>query len=339
MINITHINDRCLRNGGAEMFLRELNPYFKEVRIRQSICVSPHVYDPKFAATFPFPVIIPWRAGDAKEMREAVDAGDVILCWGNTRLNDYNLKPKICIFNIAAERVDHMVNNCSKVITHLITANSRIYQKFSNFPRTLILPGVNPDRLRPTITRREMRRSLGLSNDQFVVGMVGRLDGQKRQVWLIECMRQLPNVKAIFVGEGPDEDKLRHGDPEQNRAAAPDNCIFVGHHDDIGNWYNCFDAFTLLSWTEGCPAVIYEAMFMSLPIVATPAGSVPETISNDTNGLIVEDVPQLIQTIIKLRDDKALRTRIGEAGALTAHAQGHIKDTAMAWENLILSLI
>lgn len=317
-----------MHNGGAEIFLRELTKYLTKVKIRQSICLRPHNISTAFTSTFPFPV----RAGGRKEIHDAIGEGDILLCWGRIHLNDViTTKPEVCIFNACVDEPEQYLN-CDRFVTHVIASNSKVQQQVPPSLRsTLILPGVNPDRLNVTVTKEKMRADLGLKPDDFVVGMIARIDYQKRQGLLVECARRMPHIKALFVGDGPDQKKLQ--------AVAPSNCIFVGHQTDgLGNWFNCLDTYCLLSSTEGCPAALFEAMFMGVPVIATNVGSVPDLIQHGDNGLIVDTPESLDKAIQSLIDNPLLGVGLGGAGQNMAYKVGHIKHTAQRWEELIVRL-
>jgi glycosyltransferase involved in cell wall biosynthesis len=55
--------------------------------------------------------------------------------------------------------------------------------------------------------RTAVRRSLGLTGDEFVVGCVARLDPLKGYYYLFKALpliqQQVPNVKCVLVGDEP----------------------------------------------------------------------------------------------------------------------------------------
>jgi len=57
-------------------------------------------------------------------------------------------------------------------------------------------------------------------------------------------------------------------------------------------------------------------MEQQLAIVASRVGGVPDIVHDNENGLLIDPASpsQLLEAILKLRDDTAMRSRLGEAG-------------------------
>ena len=74
---------------------------------------------------------------------------------------------------------------------------------------------------------------------------------------------------------------------------------------------------------DGIPNVLVEAMACGVPVVTTPVSGIPELVRDGENGLLVppDDPEALAAAILRLRDDPALRGRLGEAGRETVRAR------------------
>jgi len=74
------------------------------------------------------------------------------------------------------------------------------------------------------------------------------------------------------------------------------------------------DIYILPSYNEGSPVSILEAMSYSLPVISTPVGGIPEIISKDINGLLVEpgDKLQIKCAIDTMLSNANLRNKMGE---------------------------
>jgi glycosyltransferase involved in cell wall biosynthesis len=159
--------------------------------------------------------------------------------------------------------------------------------------------------------RPRVRKELGIPDDAFVVGTVGRLAPEKDQALLLAALAPLlgPKVHVVIVGEGPERpalEKLR----ESNAA-----CIHLtGVRSDIPALLSAFDVFALTSKTEGLPLVIPEAMAAGLPVVATAVGGLPDIVP-PTVGILAHagNREALEASFRRLLEDTNERARMGEA--------------------------
>ena len=125
---------------------------------------------------------------------------------------------------------------------------------------------------------------------------------------------------VVVVGDGPYRDRL---DAQLARLALVDRIVFAGQQDDVVPWLWALDLFALPSWgEEGVPQAILQAMACGLPVVSTTVGAITEAVGDGATGLIVppRDVPALGAALARLRDDAALRARLGAAGRTRALA-------------------
>ncbi len=64
--------------------------------------------------------------------------------------------------------------------------------------------------------------------------------------------------------------------------------------DELTDWYAAADIFCLVSSREGCPNVVLESLSCGTPVVATAVGGIPDIISNEDIGILVERTPESI---------------------------------------------
>lgn len=114
--------------------------------------------------------------------------------------------------------------------------------------------------------RSAIRKELGIKNDAFVVGHVGRFAKQKNHVFLINAFYELvkinPDARLILVGKGELENEIRAKVEEIGLA---DVVSFTGVRSDIPALLSAFDVFALPSLYEGMPNVVIEAQAAGLP--------------------------------------------------------------------------
>lgn len=119
-------------------------------------------------------------------------------------------------------------------------------------------------------TRLDYRQQLKISEDEIVIGHVGRFNEQKNHVFLIEIFENLClmhpecSFHLVMIGEGELLDNIK--EKVQNSKIAS-NCHFLGLQLDVNKWMQSFDVFLLPSLFEGLPVVGVEAQAIGLPCV------------------------------------------------------------------------
>lgn len=160
--------------------------------------------------------------------------------------------------------------------------------------------GFNPLRFHRT-DRAAAREHFGFPQDEFVVGFVGSFDDRKGILRLQEAADRL-GVKFACAGKGA-----------QNPTSA--NCLYAKPvlHDELVLFNNACDILALPTRMEGCCNAIVEAIACGLPVVSSDR-LFNRDILDETNALLIEpdDVDALTECIRKLRDDEALRQKLGE---------------------------
>lgn len=160
--------------------------------------------------------------------------------------------------------------------------------------------------------RRRLRAEWGVSDDQIVVGIVGRLVAEKGYPELFEAMERLDD-RFVLVVAGPDDPEKDDALPRPMiEAAAAAGVRLLGMRDDVDELYSAFDIFVLPSHREGFPRSAMEAAAMRLPIVATDIRGCRQVVTDDVNGYLVpvRDPARLAAALEKIGSDPALRERL-----------------------------
>jgi glycosyltransferase involved in cell wall biosynthesis len=154
----------------------------------------------------------------------------------------------------------------------------------------VVYNGVNGD-VFCVVGKREARARLGLDGSTRRILFVGNLKPVKGLDDLIEAMRQLvvqrQDVQLHIVGYGPLEATLKQRIAD---VSLQNNVRFEGEKGphEIALWMNACDLLCLPSLNEGVPNVVLEALSCGLPVVATNVGGIPEVVSSEVAGLLVE---------------------------------------------------
>jgi glycosyltransferase involved in cell wall biosynthesis len=98
--------------------------------------------------------------------------------------------------------------------------------------------------------------------------------------------------------------------------------VFCGYadrnltRDEMVQWYADIDVYVCASASEGSNNALLEAAASGCAIVTTDNGTVPEYLHHETEALIVPRERQaFIDAVVRLRDDVALRQRLGVAAS------------------------
>jgi len=167
--------------------------------------------------------------------------------------------------------------------------------------------------VRATVSREQMRTSLSLPMDAFVIGVIGRLSPEKGQDIFLEAFAQSfrnnPLVCALLVGDGQERDRLI---AQAKRLSINGRIHFLGYHNDMPNIYKALDLVVMPSRSEGLPNVLLEALAAGKAVIATDVGGVAEVLVDRENGLLLppEDVHSLVAAMDKIYLDNELFLRI-----------------------------
>jgi glycosyltransferase involved in cell wall biosynthesis len=171
-----------------------------------------------------------------------------------------------------------------------------------------------PEVHRITQYRQETRKALNVTDEDYLLGYVGRLSAEKGVTHLVEALSYLSgyshvSVKLVVIGTGPE---AKHLADLANEKGITNLCIFAGFQTEIEKWLAALDVFVLPSLSEGTPMALLEAMSFGLPVVATKVGGIPRIIEDGITGLLVRpgDPKSLATAIMRFIDDKVLRQNI-----------------------------
>lgn len=201
----------------------------------------------------------------------------------------------------------------------VVAVSNAVRDRLARFDRQLtphvIHSAADPSPANPETSARLRRRW----KDRFVVGHVGALsDGHKGQLTLIAAAKRLepeiPELLVVFLGQGPDEPKLKEA------AADCSHVEFAGFVTDVGSYLAAFDVFAFPSRYEALGSILLDALTAGLPIVASNVGGIPEAVRDGREGILVPpgDAEALAAGIRRLYQNPALREKLSTAASRRA---------------------
>ncbi|GGI05330.1 glycosyltransferase family 4 protein [Egicoccus halophilus] len=199
------------------------------------------------------------------------------------------------------------------------------------------------DRLAPQ--RAEVRRELGVGDNEVVVGLVGRLVAEKGYREVFEAARALrhthPRVRFVVVGPTDTDKPDAITTDELAAVAAATGLRHLGARSDVERLYLAMDLYVLASHREGFPRSAMEAAAMGRPVIATDIRGCRQVVDHGTNGVLVpvRDPVALTAAIARLADEAILRASMGAASRRKAEREfddrRQIRVTLDVYERLL----
>jgi len=135
----------------------------------------------------------------------------------------------------------------------------------------------------------EIRRTdIGWSEDDVVIGVVGRLATAKGHAVLLDALMKIrdttPQLRCYIAGSG---DQMQAIEAKSRRLRLGDVVHLAGYSSDLGAIFDLIDVLCLPSLTEGLPNVVLEAVSRHVPVVATAVGEIPEILADGRDAWLV----------------------------------------------------
>lgn len=168
--------------------------------------------------------------------------------------------------------------------------------------------------------RANLRKSLGIPDEAFVVGTVSRLVWEKglREFFAAadQLSRQYPNMLFVVIGRTEPDQRDGLTQEEVDRLKEKPYLRFLGHRDDVHLLYQAMDLFVLASHREGIPRALMEASACSLPVIATDIRGCREVVVDGETGLLFtkKDIKGLVAAIQEIYRQPNEQRRMGSAG-------------------------
>lgn len=160
------------------------------------------------------------------------------------------------------------------------------------------------------------RKSLGWGKDCFVVLVVGRLESEKGQGYLLDALatvvHERPLIRCIFAGDGQDRNKL---EAQVKQLQLEKNVCFAGFQKEVKKFLGIGDVFCMPSLSEGLPYALLEACVYRLPFLVTKVGDMAKLLLDGKNAVLVPpgNSKALADGLIWLYDHPEERVRLGNA--------------------------
>ncbi|MGZ8834427.1 MAG: glycosyltransferase [Pyrinomonadaceae bacterium] len=181
--------------------------------------------------------------------------------------------------------------------------------------------------------RSRLREELNASEDEILIGIVGRLTEIKNHAMFLRAAARVKElsgtssdqrlVRFVIIGDGSLRGPL---ETQARQLGLAEDVIFLGTREDPEFFYPALDVVVLTSHNEGTPLTLIEAMASERPVVATAVGGVVDLLGarvadGDSytvceRGISVKsgDVEGFAEGLTRLVRDEGLRKELGRRG-------------------------
>lgn len=188
-----------------------------------------------------------------------------------------------------------------------------------------LTPGVDLARFQPRPKRTDLVERYGLQ-DKKVLLTVARLYPRKGHKIVLQALpkvlSEVPGLKYVIAGEGPEKDNLQALTRELQ---LQDTVIFAGDigHDEICDFYNLCDVFVMVNRldeeggdVESFGMVFTEANAVGKPVIGGRSGGTAEAVIPGQTGFLVDpkNADELADRLVLLLKNDELSRRMGAAG-------------------------
>jgi len=139
---------------------------------------------------------------------------------------------------------------------------------------------------------RKFARKHGFHPQEKLILFVGRLDGQKDPLLLVDSFRYLcgieEKVRLLIVGSGPLE---RETKDRVKFYGLEEKVEFINYlpQQELARLMRICHSLVLTSAFEGMPRSVIEALACGLPVVTTDVGEVKRVVKNNFSGIVCKN--------------------------------------------------
>lgn len=183
-----------------------------------------------------------------------------------------------------------------------------------------VYSGMEVDRfLEPGVTRAEMRRELGIGDDEYVIGTISRLAELKGHDDLLDALgpvlKEHPHIRLLWIGDGWWRERIMG----RVKSMGLEDRVTANGLVPPGEIPRCLQAMDLLihaSYREGLPRAVTQALLTATPVIAYDVDGTREVCIDGETGRLIPpgDKSQLAAAVRGMMDDPATAEAMGQRG-------------------------
>jgi len=247
----------------------------------------------------------------------------------SVRGNDVNKLPKNSLLR---KQIQYAINSADHIITVSNSLKKRVRRLGGIDEKVSVMAkGVDMELFKPA-DQFAARNTLDLPKNKIIILSVGWLIPRKNPTAFIETALAIPKENRdkylfVMVGEGPLKKDIEDRIQKEN---LNEYFLLPGRVEpsQIPIWMNAADVFTLVSFSEGMPNVIYESMACGKAIIASDVDGAAEILEHGKDGFLVSphDYSNITKYLLKLTGSKSTRENFGRL------ARNKMEEKNLNWE-------
>jgi len=192
------------------------------------------------------------------------------------------------------------------------------------------------------VIKSQVKKSLGIKENEFVVGMIANISWVKGHRNFIEAARlileEIPNVKFLIIGDGP---LLKSHKSQVTSHKLKDKILFLGKRQDVGELLSIMDVSVNASYSEGMSNTILESMALEVPVVASNVDGNRELVVDNQTGFLVqvEDIYTMKEKIAFLLRNKEIAGQMGQNARRIIEKKFNLSEMVNRYENAYINLL
>lgn len=186
---------------------------------------------------------------------------------------------------------------------------------------------VNPDKIKEAlaldINKTELLEKHNIPQNKFLIFCVGQFIDRKGRWTFLEAAKNVFEVDQDFAFVWISNSKPSAEDLNKAESyGLGKNFVLITseqvgtEHIDLFRFIRVSDAFALVSFQEGLPIALLEAMSLGIPSISTNVNAIPEAVKHLETGWLIEagDSKHLKKAFQELKNDPILCEKLAEAG-------------------------
>jgi glycosyltransferase involved in cell wall biosynthesis len=178
---------------------------------------------------------------------------------------------------------------------------------------------------------KDIRESLNIPSEKFVLLFVGRIHRKKGIHFVLEALKKLNDKRFLFLIVGQREDADYTNRLIKLSSELQDSVIWHEQvsGDEVWDYYSSSNLFVLPSYDENFGMVVVEAMACGLPVLVSKNVDIWREVQADAAGFVVDQDSDKIACILKkLINDIQLLGQVSENARKSAEKRYNIDKVA-----------